>query len=530
MRVGDNNGLPAPPLQRPALADWSSRDWMTVLGLTILAFALRVFHLDYRGLWTDEFITLYKVQLTTRELIGYCLSVGHTPGYFLLLKAWTMVAGTSDWALRFPSAVAGALLVPATALFARPFASRPFVVLLLVWACIGGYLVWSSQEARMYSMLVLAATISHAAYLRTLESSTLARWAAYFACVLAGTLLHPLMMLFAIGHLSFGVFQWRHHPSHARVALGVGGLVFLGALIAVAGTDMLGRRMHAGGFKVTRFMIVWQRLGYVAFGDISVLPAYRYIVAGLLAIAALGAWSGWRNPKANAGSTNRAAIDPLLVQFCLFAVLVPTLLIWIVSFFLEQIIGVTRYLIPAAIPLCVLIVWGIARLPLAARRLAAGASGAVLLVSLASQLMDPGTGGREMIRHLHSIAAVGDIVVSQRPLSDPVAFDHYGDPSKKLRMIFVPPGVDAAEEVEALREVFRDHAEAWIYIYRSNKNNLETFITTASGELEIQRTESQGRAKLFKVRILKDLTTEETEAGDTSKQRQGEDSPRIGAD
>ncbi|HMY12205.1 MAG TPA: glycosyltransferase family 39 protein, partial [Turneriella sp.] len=98
-------------------------------GLVILlGFALRVAWLDRQSLWSDEYITLVRSGAPLGELLA-AMPVEHTPLYFVLLHLWFALAGSSDFALRFPSAVWGTLSVALVyALGGRVFDRRVGIV------------------------------------------------------------------------------------------------------------------------------------------------------------------------------------------------------------------------------------------------------------------------------------------------------------------------------------------------------------------------------------------------------------------
>jgi mannosyltransferase len=129
----------------------SERVWF--LAILAAALALRVVALGDADLWTDEIHTLHAVRLDVGAMVGERLAAGHAPVYFLIEKAWCSLFGTSQFALRLPSALFGAaLLVPARSLFRRLAGEKA------AWA--GAALVAAhplfvelAREARMYSLL-----------------------------------------------------------------------------------------------------------------------------------------------------------------------------------------------------------------------------------------------------------------------------------------------------------------------------------------------------------------------------------------
>src|SRR5689334_12195785 len=93
--------------------------WLLVapgLLLSVIALVPRLYRLGAQSLWLDEGGTWSEV--TGRTGKGWLALLGELwskdaayPLYHILLKAWVTLAGDSEWALRFPSALAGAATV-----------------------------------------------------------------------------------------------------------------------------------------------------------------------------------------------------------------------------------------------------------------------------------------------------------------------------------------------------------------------------------------------------------------------------------
>jgi hypothetical protein len=88
----------------------------SLVALFVGALVLRLYRLDAQSLWLDEGGTWAEVTGRTGKgwlvLFGELFSPNASyPLYHLILKAWVQLAGDSEWALRLPSALAGALAV-----------------------------------------------------------------------------------------------------------------------------------------------------------------------------------------------------------------------------------------------------------------------------------------------------------------------------------------------------------------------------------------------------------------------------------
>ena len=134
----------------------------TLIGLIVLAAALRFPNLGLQSLWADEAFTADIAAAPLRDLLERVADTESTPPlHYALTWAWTRVAGDSEWALRALPALWGTLTVPAIYAAARAqFDSERAGVLAAALAATSPILVWYSQEARAYALLVLLCTIA----------------------------------------------------------------------------------------------------------------------------------------------------------------------------------------------------------------------------------------------------------------------------------------------------------------------------------------------------------------------------------
>jgi len=160
------------------------RHWGLV-GLIGLAFALRLFRLDFQSLWRDEVDAVRFACAPLADLLGAFVRPGQNgPLYHLLLRPWLHLAGDGEFGLRFFSLIWGVLAVPLTFRLARRiFPSLPGVACLAaLLATTSPYLVWYSQEGKMYTLVVALILLSMDRYLAALERGGTWRWLVYVIC------------------------------------------------------------------------------------------------------------------------------------------------------------------------------------------------------------------------------------------------------------------------------------------------------------------------------------------------------------
>ena len=117
------------------------------------AFWLRVYLLDHQSFWSDEGATAYMTGRGLGEILAASAADIHPPLYYLLVAVWAKLAGTSEFALRFPSVVTGVLVVGLTYWLGRRCLGLLPGLLGSIFAAGSGLLIYYSQEARMYELM-----------------------------------------------------------------------------------------------------------------------------------------------------------------------------------------------------------------------------------------------------------------------------------------------------------------------------------------------------------------------------------------
>lgn len=181
-----------------------------VLLLTGVAFLLRTATLETQSLWRDEVDAIRFSSWSLRGLVDGLFQTGHNgPLYFLLLNPWRDLTGNSEFALRYPSAVFGTLVVPLGYLLVRQFGfGRRSGLLLGLLLATSPYLIWYGQEAKMYAMLLAVITLAMIAYLRALAGRGSNWWIVFVASTSLSFYLHILSPLMLGVYGGIALVQW----------------------------------------------------------------------------------------------------------------------------------------------------------------------------------------------------------------------------------------------------------------------------------------------------------------------------------
>jgi uncharacterized membrane protein len=147
------------------------RSYLALLAILLLAFALRVYRLDSQSLWYDEAVTARVASQGIGELTRWTAGDIQPPLYYYAAAGWLRLAGRGEWALRFPSAFFGTLIVPlmwamALRLFGRGRSGRVAALAAALLAALSPLHVYYAQEARMYTQLTFLGLLAGYALLR----------------------------------------------------------------------------------------------------------------------------------------------------------------------------------------------------------------------------------------------------------------------------------------------------------------------------------------------------------------------------
>jgi len=159
---------------RPTLKNSVNLALITALGLV-----LRLAFLGHRSLYSDEAWSFSAASMGPLGLISSVASYDlHPPLYYMILSAF-LALGRSEFAIRLPSALFGTLTIPPAYWLGRRFLGERGGLLVAFLLAISPMHVRYSQEARMYPLITLFATLSLILLLRAMEQGGVTSWALY---------------------------------------------------------------------------------------------------------------------------------------------------------------------------------------------------------------------------------------------------------------------------------------------------------------------------------------------------------------
>jgi 4-amino-4-deoxy-L-arabinose transferase-like glycosyltransferase len=197
--------------------------WL-LAALTVAGATLRFSTLDLQSFWHDEAVTVGRVLdpslFTTLDRVPG--SEATPPLYYALAWAWTKLFGSGEVGIRSLSALAGTATVPVAWWAGRALVGRAAGVGAAALVAVSPYMVWYSQEARAYALLVLLCALSLAVFGEALRRPG-GRWIAWWAVVSSLALLTHYFAVFVVGP-ELALLLWLL-PERRRSILVAGGAV-----------------------------------------------------------------------------------------------------------------------------------------------------------------------------------------------------------------------------------------------------------------------------------------------------------------
>ncbi|MGO9196786.1 MAG: hypothetical protein ACLQK4_06630 [Acidimicrobiales bacterium] len=166
----------------------SRHEWWALTAFCAVALALTMADLGARSLWVDELHTAFVAASRGRSLWdASTFDGGNMLAYYAFMNLWVHVFGTSPVALRLPSAIAGAGLVPVGYLLGRRSGGmKPGAAAALLLAVSPPLVVWA-QQARGYSIAVVGVGLAWLALLRARALPSVPRLCLFVALSVACT-------------------------------------------------------------------------------------------------------------------------------------------------------------------------------------------------------------------------------------------------------------------------------------------------------------------------------------------------------
>ncbi|HKP53811.1 MAG TPA: glycosyltransferase family 39 protein [Chloroflexia bacterium] len=393
---------------------YASRTLVPLVLLTLFAFLLRRYHLSSESLWFDEADIVSRARQPASVLLqGFTQAGENGPLYTLFLHYWLALLDAVpllgrvvqaifgmgyEAPVRALSVLFGTVSIAPMYFLARRVGGHWVGLLAAALLTINPFHIWHSQDAKMYSLLVLMTLVSTLLYVKAIERNTLILWSGYVISTWVMLTTHSMAVLVLLAQLVTTPFLFRSRNSDNRgqpstdtaaqndnkskiqnpkskiliVRWGWAMLLILGPLFPIAwlrGAALVTNTVDVGGwyapaglhdiigtvavnFAVNRADPLWEIIAALTMGVMAVLGGWRLLWTTDDGRRTKGDQTGLSNPKSKIQNP-KSALGLLILALCLL----PIAGLWLVT--LRVPLFQARYLIMALPAYLILVAAGI---------------------------------------------------------------------------------------------------------------------------------------------------------------------------
>ncbi len=239
----------------------TDRNSILAFSIILLGFFLRVYHLGDNSFWSDEAITLEAAtQPTIRKMIGYIRSHAMAMPADYIVTRIVSYADTSEFILRFPSAIWGTLTLIVCHRCVKLWYDKKIALFCILLLAISPTLIHYSQELRFYSALICFYSLSNFFLFRAIVLSSKSSWFIYSVVTLIGGYFHPYVLLSAVnGFLYLAFFGGTLSKDYKKFILLIVSTLF--AIILI----LPGYLVFSGGHKFHYGLFQWGQPLFLIF-------------------------------------------------------------------------------------------------------------------------------------------------------------------------------------------------------------------------------------------------------------------------
>ena len=264
-----------------------------LLFFIFLAFGLRLHNLDSFSFWTDEGLTPLRASYSLAEILGNEITIQegvgkdtHPPLYYLIIHFSRQMLGETDFAYRYPSLLAGVLLIPLLFQFGRRLQGNGLGLMAAMLTAVNPLQIWYSNEARMYTILALLGALASYVLWRALTTGAWRRYLPPYLLLAGLTIYTHYTAVFLIGvqGLFWAWFLW--HNGQRRLIVGTAVTLTILAIPLIPFTiPRLFTGAEANYFYVSPFIMLQDVIHAFSLG---VTIDFKLLSTRLLDLGALG--------------------------------------------------------------------------------------------------------------------------------------------------------------------------------------------------------------------------------------------------
>lgn len=191
-----------------------------LISILLIGLFLRMYKLGSESFWLDESGTAYVSQQNSQYILNnlysrnmlipeYFPHGGDMPLYYLLASYWNSLFGLSEFKLRILSVLFGTILIYAVFLVGKAIFNSEIGLVAAFIISINHQHIYYSQEARMYSLLILLTLLSVYFLINALKNNKKVYWISYVASTVLLLYTHYFSFFILFFEAVFILIYWK---------------------------------------------------------------------------------------------------------------------------------------------------------------------------------------------------------------------------------------------------------------------------------------------------------------------------------
>jgi len=189
----------------------TSRYIQALIVLTVLGIFFRFYNLGFNSLWLDEAATVSFSLHSFTEIWQVTAGGEFNPPLFHWAEHFMLMLGNNEVILRFLPALLGVLTIPLFYLVGKEFFDRNVGIIAAAGCAFSPFLIYYSQEARAYSMMLFFVALATLFFLKGLKSGRLLDWGLFgvFSALAFWTHFYAFVMIVSL--VLYALIVWAPH-------------------------------------------------------------------------------------------------------------------------------------------------------------------------------------------------------------------------------------------------------------------------------------------------------------------------------
>lgn len=206
------------------IIDWIKAHSTTLILLTIILLGvfLRIYALGGESIWLDEVSSIVQAKQNLSEVIRTSIDIHNSPPlYFIILHYQMLLFGSSEIAVRFPSAIFGIISIIFIYKIGYLLFNRKIGLISSFFLAISTFALFYSQDARPYSLFLLMTLLSFYFFIQILKINSKRYYLGYSLANMLLLYSHLFGLFVIISQIIYFAIFWKKYRQQRLKFAGV---------------------------------------------------------------------------------------------------------------------------------------------------------------------------------------------------------------------------------------------------------------------------------------------------------------------